>query len=123
SRPDQETRLSKIAEIRVLLDDPFLAASESEDLERLRVAAQTTRPIQIDDVPEELRKRFTSKTGEVGNFVMIYPSVGLSDGRQSMAFAEDVGRIETADGRVYHAGSTSLVAADMLRLMLKEAPW
>jgi predicted RND superfamily exporter protein len=54
---------------------------------------------------------------------MIYPSVGLSDGRQSMAFAEDVGTIVTEDGTVYHAGSTSLVAADMLRLMMKEAPW
>ena len=120
---DQEARLARVAEIRELLDDPFLTASESADLERVRKAAQTVTPIEINDVPAELRKRFTSKSGEIGNFVMIYPSVGLSDGRLSMAFADDVGRIETADGRVYHAGSTSLVAADMLRLMLKEAPW
>jgi predicted RND superfamily exporter protein len=39
-----------------------------------------------------------------------------------MAFAEDVGSITTAGGAVYHAGSTALVAADMLRLMQKEAP-
>lgn len=119
----QQARLDKIAEIRELLDDPFVAAEESEDLDMLRTAAQTTEPISIEEVPAELRKRFTSKNGEIGNFVMIYPSVGLSDGRNSMAFAEDVGTITTADGTVYHAGSTSLVAADMLRLMLKEAPW
>ena len=39
-----------------------------------------------------------------------------------MAFAEDVAEV-TADGQTYHAGSTSLVAADMVRLMQKEAPW
>src|SRR5690606_4401634 len=48
---------------------------------------------------------------------------GLSDGRQSMAFAEDVGTVVTAEGETYHAGSTSLVAADMLRLMLGETQW
>ncbi len=74
-------------------------------------------------MPEYLRKQFTSKSGEFGNFVIIYPSVGLSDGRNSMAFSDDVGTIVTADGRTYHAGSTSLVAADMLRLMQSEAPW
>ena len=123
TQSDQQARLDRIAEIRTLLDDPFLAASESEQLEMLRTAAQTTAPIDIQEVPDELRKRFTSKDGEIGNFVMIYPSVGLSDGRQSMAFAEDVGTITTEDGTVYHAGSTSIVAADMLRLMMKEAPW
>jgi predicted RND superfamily exporter protein len=73
-------------------------------------------------VPEFLKEQFASKNGELGNFILIYPSVGLSDGRQSIAFSEDVGTIETATGRVYHAGSTSLVAADMLKLMREEAP-
>ena len=40
-----------------------------------------------------------------------------------MAFSDDVSTIVTADGREYHAGSTSLVAADMLKLMRSEAPW
>src|SRR5690606_34163439 len=66
--------------------------------------------------------RFTSKTGEIGNFELIYPSVRLADGRNSRAFAEDVGRVEE-NGKVYYVSSTSLVAAYMLRLLLKEAPW
>ena len=74
-------------------------------------------------MPEFLQKQFTTKSGAFGTFVMVYPSVGLSNGRNSMAFAEDVGTITTDDGETYHAGSTSLVAADMLRLMLAEAPW
>ena len=119
----QQDRLDRLEEIRDQLSDPFLEADSSDDIRRLRKAAATTAPIQLENVPEFLRRQFTSKTGDVGHFVMIYPSVGLSDGRASMAFSDDVGTIVTAEGRTYHAGSTSLVAADMLRLMQKESPW
>ncbi|MDA0378626.1 MAG: MMPL family transporter [Bacteroidetes bacterium] len=123
TEPEQNERLTRLAGIRELLDDAFLREDDSEDMERLRTAASTDRVLALEEVPEFLRKQFTSKTGEMGNFVIIYPLQGLSDGRQSMAFSDDVGEIITADGRVYHAGSTSLVAADMLKLMQSEAPW
>ena len=119
----QEAKLSRVAEVRALLADPFIEEEDTEELQKLRQAASTTAPISLEEIPEALRKQYTSKSGEIGNFIMVYPSVGLSDGRNSIAFAEDVGRVETPDGRVYHAGSTSLVAADMLRLMQREAPW
>lgn len=119
----QDARLEQIAYVRELLDDPFLTAEPNADLDRLRMAAGTTDPVELEDIPEALRAQYTTKTGEIGNFVMVYPSVGLSDGRNSIAFSDDVGRVETADGDVFYAGSTSLVAADMLRLMMSEAPW
>lgn len=120
---DQAAKLSRISDIRDLLDDPFLSEDESEDLNRLRRAAQTTRSIEIEEVPDYLKTQFTSKSGEIGNFIIIYPLEGLSDGRKSIEFSEDVGIVETADGEVYYAGSSSLVAADMLKLMQQEAPW
>jgi len=119
----QEAKLGRLELIRGLLDDPFLSEDESEDMNRLRRAAQTSAPISIEQVPDYLKTQFTSKSGEIGNFIIIYPLAGLSDGRKSIAFSEDIGEIETADGSVYHAGSSSLVAADMLKLMQREAPW
>ncbi|MEX1055472.1 MAG: MMPL family transporter, partial [Rhodothermales bacterium] len=119
----QQRKLARIAEIREMLEDPLVQAEAGEDILQLQRAAQTREPLKIGDVPESIRNQFTSKTGEVGGFVMIYPAVGLSDGRNSMAFSEDVGTIVTSTGETYHAGSTSLVAADMLRLMLEEAPY
>lgn len=119
----QTERLNRLTDIRELLDDKYLREDESEDMANLRLAASTERALAFEEVPEFLRKQFTSKTGELGNFVIIYPEHGLSDGRQSMAFSDDVGYIETEDGSLYHAGSTSLVAADMLKLMQGEAPW
>ncbi len=120
----QDEKLARIARIRdTLLTDPLLASRGDADLNRLRRAASTTEPLVVDDLPDDLRTKFSSKDGTLGGIVTIYPAVGLSDGRLSMAFAEDVGTVETADGRVYHAGSVSIVAAEMLRLMRREAPY
>jgi hypothetical protein len=124
---DVETKLERIAQIRqTITESKYLTDNgepRSEDIGRLLQAAQTTAPIEMNQVPEFLREKFTSKDGEVGTFVMIYPSVGLSDGRNSIAFKEDIGTITTESGKTYHAGSGSLVAADMLLIMRQEAPW
>ncbi|PSQ79416.1 MAG: transporter [Bacteroidetes bacterium QS_1_63_11] len=120
----QSAKIQRIAEIReTAMENRYLEDETSDALERLRRAAQTRDPIALDQVPKSLRKQFTTKEGELGRFVMIYPSVGLSDGRKSIAFAKDVGSITTDRGNTYHAGSTSIVAADMLLLLQQEAPW
>ena len=119
---EQEHKIARIAYIRdTLLTDPLIG--DDEDIESLRRAAQTREPIALEDVPDLLRQRFTSKDGTLGNFVTIYPAIGLSDGRMSIAFAEDVGEVTIDSGETYYAGSSSIVAADMLRLMRQEAPY
>ena len=117
-----QRRLERIDEIRELLRNQYLETDDSDSMNRLRRASQTTEPIQIEQVPDYLRDMFTTRTGEIGTFVMIFPSVGLSDGRKSMAFARDIGTIILDDGRVFHSGSTSIIAAEMLRLMQEESP-
>ena len=121
TREAAEAKLDRIATIRALANDPFLQQDTTGQIARLSRAASTPRPIALEEVPEDLRKRFTTKTGEVGTFVMVYPSESLGDGRLSMRFAELVGEVE-ANGKTYYAGSTSLVAASMLRLLIDEAP-
>ena len=116
-----QAKLARIAGIRTLAEDPFLQQDTTGQIARLRRAASTPRAIALEEVPEDLRKRFTTKTGEVGTFVMVYPSASLGDGRLSMRFAELVGEVQ-ANGKTYFAGSTSLVAASMLRLLIDEAP-
>lgn len=115
-------KLQRIEEIRELLDDPFLKNQKDTQLDELRKATSTREQILLEQVPDFLKNPFTSKDGEVGTLVIIYPSVGLSDGRNSMNFADDAGKVTLADGKVYYAGSTSIVASDMLELMIAEAP-
>lgn len=124
STPEEsKAKLEKIAQIRELLQDPFLVNQEGEDLDNLRRAAQSTEPLTIDQIPDYLKSRFITKDGEVGRFVIIYPSVGLADGRKSIAFKDDIAEIHLSNGKTYHAASTSIVAASMLDLMRKESPY
>jgi predicted RND superfamily exporter protein len=118
----QQAKLASIAEIRELLDDPFIQNEESEYLDLLRDATETREALSINDVPDYLKRSFTTKTGEVGNLIMIYPAFAVSGGRASIAFANDVQSFVTEDGKTHYPGSTSLVAAEMIQLMQRESP-
>lgn len=119
---DGNLKIDRLANIRKLLNDPFLKNSKKQDILRLRDAASTKSLIPLDSVPEFIKAPFTSISGTIGNLVIIRPSVGLSDGRNSMNFADDVSSVTLPDGTIYYAGSTSIVASDMLRLLMEEAP-
>lgn len=119
----EQEKLQKIAEVRELLQDPFLVDREDEELDKLRQAAQTTEPFDIDQIPDYLKSRFVTKDGEVGRFVIVYPSEGLSDGRKSIAFKDDVSVVTLDSGEKFYAASTSIVAASMLDLMRTESPY
>ncbi len=116
-------KLLHINEIRRLLQNPFLVDQEDENLDLLRRASQTTEPMTLDQIPDFLLNRFLTRDGELGRFVIIYPSAGLSDGRNSIAFKNEIGEVELDDGTVYYASSTSIVAAEMLDLMIAESPY
>ena len=118
-----QEKLKEIARIRQLLDDPFIKNKEDAQLDKLRRAAQTMSPMSMDEIPDYFKNQFMTKDGEVGNFVIIYPSVGLADGRQSIAFKHDVGQVTLDSGETFYAASTSIIAAEMLELMRNESPW
>ncbi|WP_440998801.1 efflux RND transporter permease subunit [Fodinibius sp. SL11] len=117
-----QKQLNRINDIRELLQDPFLKDSNDPQIAQLRQAASTKSFIPLEDVPAFIKDPFTSKTGEIGTLVIIHPSVGLADGRNSILFADDVGEITIPNGQTFYAGSTSIVASDMLRLMIEETP-
>lgn len=116
-------KLKEIAEIRELLNDPFIREQEDSQLDKLRRAAQTKTRLHVDQIPDYFKNQFINKEGEIGNFVIVYPSVGLSDGEKSIAFKEDIGKITLDDGETFYAASTSIIAAEMLDLMRSESPY
>src|SRR5690625_638346 len=118
-----QAKLDSISKIRSLLQNPFIVDQESEDLDILRRASQTREPLALEQIPDFLLNRFMTRDGEIGRFVIIYPNTGLSDGRRSIAFKEEIGEIELENGTTYYAGSTSIVAAEMLDLMIAESPY
>lgn len=123
SEEEEQDKLEAIARVRELLKDPFIVGKDDEDLDKLRKASQTTEPLTIEQIPDYLKSRFITKDGEVGRFVIIYPSIGLGDGRNSIAFKDDVAEIRLDNGKTYYAASTTIVAASMLDLMRTESPY
>lgn len=119
----QEAKFDRIAIIRDQLDDPFLKEQDDENLDILRRASAVTEPIVLDSLPDFLKSRFMTRDGQLGRFVMIYPAVGLSDGRNSIRFKNEIGVVTTSDGEVFHSASTSIAAAEMLELMQRESPY
>ena len=116
-------KLDYIAEIRRLLQNTFIVNQESETLDILRRGSQTTEPLDEELIPDFLKNRFTTREGEIGRFVIVYPNTGLSDGLRSIAFKEEISEVVLKNGKVYHAASTSIVAASMLELMREESPY
>lgn len=120
---EAQRKLRDIARIRELLDDPFIRGKDDPQLDKLRRAAQTMQPLGIEEIPDYFKDQFVTKDGEIGNFVIVYPSVGLADGKQSIAFKNDVGQVTLDSGETFYAASTSIIAAEMLELMRSESPW
>ena len=118
-----DQKLEKIAEVRRLLQNSFIRDQQNENLDILRRGSQTTEPLDENLIPDFLKNRFMTREGEIGRFVIIYPSQGLSDGLKSIAFKEEIGEVTLENGKTYYAGSTSIVAASMLDLMRIESPY
>jgi len=116
-------KLQHIAEIRQLLQNSFIRDQDDENLELLRRGSQTREPLEEEELPDFLKNRFMTQDGEIGKFVIIYPTGGLSDGLRSIAFKDEVGEVTISNGKTYYAASTSIVAASMLDLMRTESPY
>jgi len=118
-----QKKLDHIAEVRRLLQNSFLVDQQDETLDILRRGSQTTEPLNEDLIPDFLKNRFMTQDGQIGRFVIVYPTGGLSDGRNSIAFKNELSELELENGKMYHPASTSIVAASMLELMRSESPY
>ena len=119
---DQNQKLAKIKAIRTSL---AAAKDLANDADKAKLAAldqyfRVEKPFTWDDFPAKDKQRFTNKKGQIGRFVLIYPSVALSNGHNAIAFRNDVANITTASGKVFHASSSNIILADMLLILTQE---
>jgi len=119
---EQDRKLDLIAGIRTLIDDneDLLSDDDRARADSLRQYLDV-RELQLEDLPVELTKTFSSKEGDILNFVMINSSVALRDGRNAIRFAKEVQTIVTPSGGTFHASSSHIIFAEMLVLMLDDS--
>jgi predicted RND superfamily exporter protein len=120
---DQPEKLVEIRKIRKLVEeeaDGVVKGEDKERLDKLKEFLQVDEPYNWDDFPENDKRKFVNKRGEIGNFVFIYPSVALKDGRNAIDFRDDIGKITTSSGKTYFASSSNIITAEMLIIMIGE---
>jgi uncharacterized protein len=124
---DQPLRLEKIRALRTLVERESDRAAElswrdQERFDRLQSLLAVDEPFSWTDFPAQDRARFTGTDGGPGNFVLIQPGVPLRDGRNAIAFRDDVGTFQGASAKVYHAASPNIIVADLLSMITREGP-
>lgn len=119
---DQQEKLNIIAGLQQVLDENEGLLNEQD-----RARADTLRPylevgaLTLEDLPDDLSKSFSSKEGQILSFVQINAAVPLRDGRNAIAFADEIKEIHAGDGNTYYASSAHIIFAEMLELMLDDA--
>lgn len=120
---NQNKKLQIISEIRQLVDeeaDGVVKGGDKERLDKLREYLQVERPFTWEEFPEKDKRQFISKSGEIGNFVFIYPSVALRNGKNAIEFRNDIGKITLDSGKTFYASNSNIILAEMLIIMIKE---
>ena len=121
---EQDEKLDIIGEIRTLADGEgakLIRGEQKAKLDSLRDLLDVKR-LSVEDLPENLLRKFETIDGSQAYFAQILPSVQLRDGKNAIAFAEDSHEIQTESGKVFYSSSSNIIFADMLRLMLRDSP-
>ena len=122
----QPEKLAVLAEIRRLIDDPALQAALSDD-ERARLTS--LRPpedialVRDEDVPNELAWPFIEKDGTRGKLIVVRGASRMNsfDVDDRLEFAAEARALTLPPGALL--ASESLVVADVIEVMERDAPW
>ena len=120
----QDDKLEIIEEIRELANGEgakLIKGEQKARVDSLRKLLDVER-LSVQDLPENILRRFRTIDGSQAYFAQILPSVQLRDGKKAIAFAADSQEIQTQAGKTFYSSSSNIIFADMLQLMLRDSP-
>jgi predicted RND superfamily exporter protein len=122
---DPEAHQSALRQVQQSLGHHLLKYSDRSDIfEAMRKNTSLTPPL-FENIPDQIKRRYTEKNGEIGLFAFINPdnSKPLQDGVNLLNFTESLTEFElgTTD-KVVSASGESFVLADLLRNIHSEGP-
>ncbi|MBE7454660.1 MAG: MMPL family transporter [Kofleriaceae bacterium] len=124
--PDQAAKREVLAEIRRLLDDDALEALSDEEraqIAELRPPAELPT-IVADELPPAVLGRLRERDDRVGLLISVRPGPATDEwnGKDLIRFAEAVRRIELPGGEVVTTSGSSVVFADIIEAIERDAP-
>ncbi len=124
--PDQDAKRAVLVAIRRHLEDDALEALSDEDraaLEELKPPAELP-PIAAEALPPSVLGRLRERNQRVGLLISVRPGPSIDewDGRDLIRFAEAVRRIELPGGEVVTTSGSSVIFADIISAIERDAP-
>jgi predicted RND superfamily exporter protein len=123
---DAERRLPVIAEIKALAEDLPKSLTEGERGEKVRrlLAQADARPWTVEELPLEIRRRFTAQQGD-GMFVLIFPRYSGYDVDELKLWSRDLSLVverAKAAGVEVHLLDGNRIAERIFQLIRKDGP-
>ncbi len=125
---DQQDKLPRIAHFATLLreNEKYVARLDPKVQDRINLmrGSLSGKTLTLSDVPKDITKHFEDLGHHPGAVVFISPRAGmlLSDGRNLVRFADTIREFKLSDGRVMHTAGASLIFADLVDAIRREAP-
>jgi len=120
---DQGQKMALIRRLRRVVEgheEAILEGQSDIDVEGLKRWLNVNE-ITASDLPDFIVRKFRGPDGTLGEFVVIGTSVSLRDGKQTIAFAEDIREIDTPHFGKFYASGSAVIFADMLLVMQKDS--
>ncbi|MGC4120066.1 MAG: MMPL family transporter [Myxococcales bacterium] len=81
----------------------------------------SAEPFGRQDIPMSVRRQFEGIKPSNEGFVLIFPNILLSDGKQVVRFAQEVRGVQLPNGERVSAAGEPMILADILLMVLREA--
>jgi hypothetical protein len=131
----QREKLEVIAKIRGSLTPGVIARAHPSLRASLTSLAENwpTRPLTVADLPDTYRRKFVgpgatptanppgrAAVDSTGVFTYVFPARDADGEADMLAFARQVSKVQTPDGRTWHAGGWPVVYGDLVARMLPD---
>ncbi len=127
TQKEQKKKIWLLQEIRQKIVDNDFSFLDKEDLDLLHELTPPAgiQPVTMDDLPDEIMRKFIEDNGTRGTPIYVYMRDGMSvwRGRDLMKFAAVVREIKIPSGETVRSSGHSVIFSDMLRYVSDEGPW
>ncbi len=119
---EKQQVLASLGRIVRRVDPGWLEPAAAERLEDVR-AMTAAAPFTRDDLPPAVVRQLVGQYGSVDDgVVLVFPNFNMLEGAKDIRFAAQLRAIETPGGGSIAAAGEAMVWADLLTMVLDEAP-
>ena len=117
----QVETMRKLNRIKKSLDNRFLQELDSADLHDVTRLLESLYRIDFDEneVPEDLRHKFSDNSGNQGVFAYIFSSIDPNNGLECRHLHNDLKKFDGIENGTYKIAGTPVIRANFLDLVLK----